>query len=161
MYSSACQPHDICVDDERLLTRITLWTQVCKFLRNIIAASTQVQYAIELGIAGHEDGRSSSHFDNRLTSFRRHQNAWDNLEWTSESVIPMYRSGYWELCGNVHAQTTGELRSLTFQQIPSELRGIKSKEWSFDLDFPVRDFSMDPSQDLLVVIQSSEGINVQ
>ena len=147
-----CHPSALC----STITIIGL--QVCKTWHEIVYSSTQAQYAIELGLAGHEDGSSSFDFDSRLTRFRAHQDAWKNFNWTSESVSPMFRSGYWELCGNVHAQTTGELQSLVFTQIPSKLKGIEGKKWQYDLKFPVRDFSMDPSQDLLVVIQSESNV---
>lgn len=59
----------------------------------------------------------------------------------------------WELYGGVLAQGP-DSSSLTFRQLPSELRGIEEKEWMIsDIGFNIRDFGMDPAQDLLVAIQ--------
>lgn len=45
---------------------------------------------------------------------------------------------------------------IMFIQVPSVHRGLKEKEWKIeDMGFIVRDFCMDPSQDLLVVIEGA------
>ena len=46
--------------------------------------------------------------------------------------------------------------AIDFVQLPSRLRGIPMRQWRLIFDFNVRDFSMDPSQDLLVIIEASE-----
>lgn len=68
----------------------------------------------------------------------------------------MSRGQVWELYGNVLAQARGP-RSLAFVQLPSEIRGIVEKEWVIpDVGFKIRDFGMDPAQDLLVLIEFPE-----
>ena len=63
------------------------------------------------------------------------------------------QGGVWELYGNVLAQAQGE-RTLHFKQIPSAIRGIQGTEWTIpDVGCKMRDFGMDPAQDLLVVIE--------
>jgi hypothetical protein len=46
--------------------------------------------------------------------------------------------------------------TLTFIRLPSDLRSIEEKVWTLgpELGLVLRDFGMDPSQDLLVLIQS-------
>lgn len=46
-----------------------------------------------------------------------------------------------------------------FNQLGSELRGIPSKTWEIDLKMHCRDFTMDPGQDLLVVVSQKHGVN--
>lgn len=91
----------------------------------------------------------------RLRILRNHQKAWKALEYNSSHVIPMLKGNVWELYGGVLAQQTSkDSQILEFRQLPSELRGIKEKEWQVRwLGFRIRDFSMDPAQELLVVIE--------
>lgn len=45
-------------------------------------------------------------------------------------------------------------RHLSFMQLPSKLRGIPQLNWNVEVDFVIRDFGMDPSQDLLVLMEA-------
>jgi hypothetical protein len=68
----------------------------------------------------------------------------------------MLPGGIWELYGGVLAQK-GPDGSVTFRQLPSHCRIIKEREWSVkDFGFNIRDLGMDPSQDLLVLIESPQ-----
>ena len=100
------------------------------------------------------DGRPSTLTPaERLSILRVRQDAWDGLVWTAEEDVTMHQGGVWELYGNVLAQAQGE-RTLHFKQIPSAIRGIQGIEWTIpDVGCKMRDFGMDPAQDLLVVIQ--------
>ena len=40
------------------------------------------------------------------------------------------------------------------KQLPSVIRGIEEKEWTFDVGFDIDDFTIDPSQDLLMAIRT-------
>ena len=116
-----------------------------------------MQYAIELAAAGQVNGpeTSGSSSSSRLEALKKHQSSWDNLKWSRELRIPMEDGSLWELYGGVLAQSTVE-GTLTFMQLPSDLRSIEEKVWTLGpkLGLVVRDFGMDPSQDLLVLIQS-------
>ncbi|CDO72096.1 hypothetical protein BN946_scf184962.g39 [Trametes cinnabarina] len=80
--------------------------------------------------------------------------AWDDLAWTAREEIPMLQGGVWELYGGILAQGEGS-RTLVFKQLPSNLRGIEGREWRIeDVGVNIRDFGMDPAQDLLVVIEN-------
>lgn len=108
--------------------------------------------------AGQEDGFTSTLSPaERLQLLRRHQAAWTSLEPCYEKAVPMLVGNTWELYGGVLAQGP-DSSSLTFRQLPSELRGIEEKQWMIsDMGFEIRDFGMDPAQDLLVAIQRPEA----
>ena len=68
----------------------------------------------------------------------------------------MLDGGVWELYGGVLAQAIDD-STLSFTQLPSEIRGIPSKSWVVkSLPGPIRDFVMDPSQDLLVIAERQQ-----
>ncbi|KAF8634482.1 hypothetical protein AX15_000921 [Amanita polypyramis BW_CC] len=85
---------------------------------------------------------------------RLYQNRWSDLHWTHERRLRMLRGGLWELYGNVLAQNSADKSALHFKQLPSQSRGIQEKDWSVDVkQFQVKDFTMDPAQDLLVILE--------
>ena len=43
---------------------------------------------------------------------------------------------------------------IKFVQLPSNLRGIAMRQWELTFPFPPFVFSLDPSEDILVVLQS-------
>ena len=116
-----------------------------------------MQYIIELAAAGQVNGPEASGTSSasRLEALKKHQSSWDNLKWSRELRIPMEHGGLWEFYGGVLAQSTAG-GTLTFTQLPSDLRSIEEKVWTLgpNLGVVVRDFGMDPSQDLLVLIES-------
>lgn len=130
--------------------------EVCHHIRNIVSEASSLQYAIELGVNGLENGPSTgglNHSD-RLKRLLDYEKAWAELKWTSDTIIPMVSgSTIWELAGGVLAQSASSRDSLLFTQLPSKLRNIEKKRWELDISrFKVRDFTMDPSQDLLVLV---------
>jgi hypothetical protein len=131
--------------------------QVCSLFRELINDSAALQYIIELAAAGQVNGPEApgTSSASRLEALQKHQSSWDNLKWSRELRIPMERGGLWELYGGVLAQSTAE-GTLTFTQLPSDLRSIEEKVWTLGPNFGVaiRDFGMDPSQDLLVLVES-------
>lgn len=64
----------------------------------------------------------------------------------------MMQGRIWELYGDVFAQSSTP-NVLHFRQLPSKYRKIEEKTWGVALDIHVRDFTMDPAQDLLVLIE--------
>jgi hypothetical protein len=80
------------------------------------------------------------------------------MSWTAEHSIPITQGRCWELAGGILAQADG-LSSIIFRQLPSTLRCIESREWRFDdFEFAIMDFAIDPSQDLLVVVDTTEYV---
>lgn len=120
----------------------------------MIDDTASAQYSIELAATGMEDGPPSSiGAADRLDKLRRHRAAWDELKWAQNKSVPMSTGQVWELYGNVLAQAQGD-RTIIFRQLPSRYRGIEEREWTIsNLGFDIRDFGMEPSQDLLVLIE--------
>ncbi|KAF8167746.1 hypothetical protein B0H34DRAFT_682904 [Crassisporium funariophilum] len=144
------------LDYQTLLTCV----QVCRSFRDLILGTASLQFTIECAIARQTKGYGTPAVSSasRLETLRKHQSAWENLQWSRELHIPMEDGGLWELCGGVMAQSTpGGM--LKFTQLPSDLRAIEEKSWTVgpDLGLHLRDFGMDPSQDLLVLIAAPQG----
>ncbi|KAJ3746332.1 hypothetical protein DFH05DRAFT_1484752 [Lentinula detonsa] len=128
---------------------------VCRQLHDIIAETTSFTYEIELAIAEQDDGTNCSlSVMEKLELLRNSQARWAELKWSSQRRYYMQGAGLWELFGNVLAQNTSG-GSFDFVQLPSESRKIPERKWMVKPDTPrlVRDFGMDPSQDLLVLIE--------
>jgi hypothetical protein len=89
----------------------------------------------------------------RLELLRRYEASWKNIEWNEHTTIPSGRGGVWELYGNVWAHSK-ERDVIEFVQLPSRIRGVPKRQWTLKFGFAVRDFSMDPSQDLLVTTEN-------
>jgi len=89
----------------------------------------------------------------RLTMLRNSQAAWHTLQWTALKDVRMLQGSLYELYGGVLVQSNHlGGRSLVFRRLPSHYRNIEEHVWSLDLDFILRDFTLDPAQDLLVLI---------
>ncbi|KAH9037201.1 hypothetical protein EDB85DRAFT_625041 [Lactarius pseudohatsudake] len=89
----------------------------------------------------------------RLELLKNYEASWKNLEWNEHTTIFSPAGSLWELYGNVWAHSRGS-DAIEFIQIPSRLRGIPMRQWTLRFNFPLRDFGMDPSQDLLVMIEN-------
>ncbi|KAJ3875709.1 hypothetical protein F5051DRAFT_413564 [Lentinula edodes] len=135
---------------------LTTCKSVCKMFHDIITETARLIYDIELVVAEREDGLSCSlSAMEKLELLRNQQARWDKLEWSSQTRYPMKDAGLWELFGNVLAQNNPD-GSFVFVQLPSVHRNIPEREWKVKPTTPrfVRDFGMDPSQDLLVLIET-------
>lgn len=109
-----------------------------------------------------EDGPSSlfSAAD-KLEKLKKRQAAWNELKWTEDKSVDSSTGHLWELYGGVLAQASANHRSISFRQLPSNHRGIEEKTWTVDVsDLAVRDFTMDPSQDLLVIARKPRLVYV-
>jgi hypothetical protein len=90
----------------------------------------------------------------RLEKLREYQTAWRDLRISSKETVSMLRGQVWELYGGVFAQGLPTHRGIRFWQLPGEIRGVEKKEWEHeDLGLNIRDFGMDPAQDLLVLLE--------
>ncbi|KAJ7228701.1 hypothetical protein GGX14DRAFT_414427 [Mycena pura] len=136
---------------------ISSFTQVsCRYHR-IIQQSSALQYNIRLERAGLRDVQSptSRHESaTRLKMLTAYQAAWANFDCQSAAVTIEMEGSYWELVGNVIG--TCSSGRFSFYRIPSPLRNVPPAQWSItDLPVEVNDFSMDLSQDLLLVVDIS------
>lgn len=122
----------------------------------MIACTANLQLTIELYAAGQEKGPSNPEFRpaDQLDALKKREAAWDELKWAKEVRVPMLNGGLWELYGGVLAQNDGQ-GTITFHRLPSICRSIEEAEWTIDgFGHPIRDFGMDPAQDLLVLVES-------
>jgi len=125
----------------------------------VVEGTVELKYKIELFAANMDDGPPSSVSKaDCLKLLRAHQTAWKNLTWTKKSVVSYnsfareIRGMPWKCLGGVLGSAYN--RSLRFIQVPSVFRGIEEKEWTVeDIGFRVGNFTMDPSQDLLVALE--------
>ncbi len=111
---------------------------------------------MELEIAGFEDNhRCRWSYAKRLECLKDYQSAWDQFMWSKQSVIPGLKGKLWELCGGVFAQS--DMNDVChFYRLPSEAHQIQEESWSVHPEIHhIRDFGMDPSQDLLIWISRS------
>lgn len=133
------------------------YIKISWLFKNIVDCDIRLQYTIELAVAGMEDGPPSALTPTeRLAMLRERQEAWRELRWRSRQEYPMLEGGVWELYGGVIAQADGD-RTLAFTQLPSDIRRIEEKHWKIeDVGVVIRDFSMDPAQDLLIVVEHHE-----
>lgn len=128
--------------------------KVCTKLKAHVETAKETQYIIELAIAGlKHNSKNTWSSARRLESLRKYQSGWESLDWSTEKVVPMLRGGMWELYGGVLAQTDEE-GTFHFHKLPSESRRIEEESWTLrpNIEGQVRDFGIDPSQDLLVWI---------
>jgi hypothetical protein len=91
----------------------------------------------------------------RLAALRQYLDAWSTLNPRKETILPLKDSlGLYELYGGVHAIGSKGSNGIRCLALPSILRGVEAKEWELPhTDFKVRDFGMDPDQDLLFLIE--------
>lgn len=151
-------PVELLVDIFSSLDCIAILTckQVCRLFNGLIASTATLQLIIELHAAGQENGPSNPEVSpaDRLDALRKREAAWDKLQWSKEERMPMLNGTLWELYGGVFAQSDG-LDSIKFRRLPSIYRSIDEAEWTIgDFGHPLRDFGMDPAQDLLVLVES-------
>lgn len=130
---------------------------MCKLFYNLIRETAALQYTIEIIASAQSDGPNNLISPaTRLQMLRNHQSAWHDVRWGQDKRIGMLRGGLWELYGGVLAQSNRQ-GDLVFDQLPSTLRCIEEKHWVINTDnlgFRVRDFGMDTSQGLLVLIEN-------
>lgn len=133
---------------------------MCKRLKTHIETTKEIQYIIELAVAGYEKNHHNTWSSaRRLDCLHKYQSAWEQLEWPNELVVPMLGGRLWELYGGVlvRSDNTGTFH---FLKLPSETRHIKEESWKHKPTIDgIRDFGIDPSQDLLVWITAPTPIS--
>ncbi|KAG2072912.1 hypothetical protein BDR04DRAFT_372100 [Suillus decipiens] len=137
--------------DWRSLLRLRL---VCKCLRSAIDESIPAQYAIELAVAGMEDGaRSQLTTASRLALLKERNTCWDELKWgETRDLPPLQFDIMWGFCGGIFAHS-GPPGALRLYRLPSQYRNIKPDSWRLPILSDADDFAIDPAQDLLAIVE--------
>lgn len=120
----------------------------------MIDESLLLQYIIRLYICGYQDDvgtlPTQSTTSHRLEELIRHTDAWHNLDWT-ESRLLVPPPEIYDLSDGLYAAITD--RVITCVQLPSRISGTEARTWSFENDFSPVEIALDPSQDLLVLVE--------
>ena len=128
-------------------------------MRDLIGIHSLLQYHLELGKSGMEDGPlSTMSISERRERLRAHTNAWKNLQWSD--FVHLFNTDICEC--DIHLAPGGILvlswktkSKLTFIQLPSNTRGITMRQWEHS--FPFRHYhpavALDPYEDVLVLLK--------
>jgi hypothetical protein len=129
-------------------------------MRDLIGISSLLQYHLELGKSGMEDGPlSTMSISERRERLQAHTDAWWNLQWSD--CVHLFDTGTHEC--SIHLAPGGILvlcwktkPKLTFIQLPSNTRGITMRQWEHS--FPFRHYdsavALDPCEDVLVLLKN-------
>ncbi|KIJ60760.1 hypothetical protein HYDPIDRAFT_116815 [Hydnomerulius pinastri MD-312] len=133
--------------------------QVCKLFHALISESTHLLYKIELFASCMEDAGNRTGCElqerDRLQVLWSYNQAWQEMLWSNAEEVPLERGGSLQLSGGVLAQVVGrtEGRVVSFVQLPCRIKGIFEKRWTVKVEFHIREFNFDVSQDLLVCLE--------
>ncbi|KAF8333538.1 uncharacterized protein EI90DRAFT_3052317 [Cantharellus anzutake] len=132
--------------------------RVCNQWKQVIDSSLLLQYLTELGCHGKVEGCSANLTTaEKLQELLLHEHRWGNLEPHSVCEIEPPTNHIYEFACSVIG--TGPRRSpmsLFFAELPSAVHGTPVRTWTHqDPSLLLRDFTMDPSQDLLVLLTYS------
>ncbi|KAJ4490229.1 hypothetical protein J3R30DRAFT_3420148 [Lentinula aciculospora] len=130
---------------------------VCKRLRRIIYQSSALLYSIELSRCRMRSAMSSDlSFATRLQNLRDRENAWRTLNLNSRHKLKLAHSGtVYEFAGGVYGtgkEIDRRTAYITFYDLPSVTSGAQRSITHTFSDINVVDFTMDPAQDLLVLV---------
>ncbi|KZT36559.1 hypothetical protein SISSUDRAFT_58102 [Sistotremastrum suecicum HHB10207 ss-3] len=137
--------------------------KVSKSLRNVIKGSSVLQYHIQLFSRGFIDGTSSNP---HLRTSAAKQRAFSNLQDSWSELLPRWES--WlsptkpvsgqKLTGGIwttYESDGSEGPFISFTTLPSISRNIEIQERKIRLTSRLVDFAIDPSQDLLFLVEKS------
>lgn len=110
------------------------------------------------------DGHASDTVDERYEKLLKYQSSWTRLRSKRRQLIQLPEGPIWELSGGVLAQgipsTPGsfDVHKMVFTRLARGTRGLLNEEqWEYENhDLEIRDFTMDPSQDLAVFITTPQ-----
>ncbi|KAJ3822532.1 hypothetical protein F5880DRAFT_1613722 [Lentinula raphanica] len=130
---------------------------VCKRLQKIINESSALQFTIELSRCRMVPNLTSElSFSARLRLLRDRENAWKTLNPTSRHQMKLAHSGtIYEFSGGVYGvgkESNHRTAYITFYDLPSSASGEQLSTTHHFPDVNVVDFTMDPTQDLLVLV---------
>ncbi|KAF8519135.1 hypothetical protein BU17DRAFT_90336 [Hysterangium stoloniferum] len=132
-------------------------SETCHSLHAIVQNTSCLRYNNELEIAGLIDTGSGSSLSiaERLEQLETIERNWATLTFRLKVGIPKpVGRNIWELFGGVFTLGTSGGRGLSYTELPSLTRRTPTCTWKHDdLGLDIRDFGIDPSQDLVVLIE--------
>ncbi|KAH9020499.1 hypothetical protein EDB85DRAFT_1896146 [Lactarius pseudohatsudake] len=130
-------------------------TQVCKRMVDIVSGSTLLQYRLELGKSGMEDGPLSTlSIPERRERLRAYNDAWKHLRWSACIELPAIRRYDMDIApGDILTFVPERDHKIIFVQIPSKLRSIPMRQWELSFPFVLHQYALDPREDILVLYE--------
>lgn len=143
------------VFDELDVVSLLRCKEVCRLFHSVITTNVQLLYKIELFFGRFENGRHCNlDTAGRLRVCRQYQQAWNNFAFPDSQFISMQDGHTWELSGGVLCQAMQSRSAITCVQLPCKIKDIPERKWTInDLGFPIRDFTIDTSQNLVVALE--------
>ncbi|TFK35933.1 hypothetical protein BDQ12DRAFT_687415 [Crucibulum laeve] len=133
------------------------WTSVCRLFYLIIRGSAEHRLVVELA----KEGMLEANLDQGLTPSDRlkllyaRRQAWASLKLKKKStVIVNGPCNAYELVAGVFAKSSG--RNLFVARLPNS--NDDGETFQHDLEVRIRDFAIDPTQDLLVLMEDEAGL---
>ncbi|KAG9019162.1 hypothetical protein FRB90_005735 [Tulasnella sp. 427] len=142
------------------LPGVVAFSQICRTLNTIINQTPAIQYKLELELYGMvDDKRSKLPIVQRLELLRRNNEVWQ--EWTISSDIkqsggrlPTYDFQKGILAIGKSTIDPSFTSAIEFHQLKSKALDSPAIVWSCpDLGLQVKDFTTDPDQDLIVLLE--------
>ena len=126
---------------------------MAKLIRN----SSLLQYHLELGRAGMEDGPLSLlSIPERRKRLQAHIDAWGCIRWSSCVLLRSIPRDTYVVDvapGGILTMMSRTEGKIAFVQLPSTLRGIPMRQWELSFPFVPHLCALDPSEDILIVVQ--------
>ncbi|EIW80131.1 hypothetical protein CONPUDRAFT_73321 [Coniophora puteana RWD-64-598 SS2] len=140
------------------LLSLTRCKQVCKHFQRVIEENDAVRYDFELQAACLRDAPSGGNVTvgtaSRLAMLQAHRRAWDALSWSTPAPEHLFTSPdteKWLLVGDVLCIAGPKL--IQCIRLPSSIRNIELQEWKVEHTLEKYEFTVDPAQDLLVLVE--------
>lgn len=141
-------------------------SQVSKHVHGIIRESSRLQFTIELGkhrMSTNLPKSSLFPFVKRLSSLREREDSWRSLKWHDRHRLGLPRvASIYEFVGGIYGNGRDHDRQdpvpgISFFQLPyaghDNDKDTVYKMWTHPfLDVNILDFTIDPAQDLLVLV---------
>lgn len=129
---------------------------------DIVEGSTLLQYRLELGRSGMEDGPLSTlSVSERRERLRVYNDAWKRLRWSQ--CVEFLNFDKTTYVMGIHPGGILTFKSMTegkivFVRIPSNLRSISMRQWELSFPFVPDKYALEPSEDILVVLQPNQSV---
>ncbi|KAF8510617.1 hypothetical protein JB92DRAFT_2938831, partial [Gautieria morchelliformis] len=124
----------------------------CRVFHETIRDTLLLQYRLELAVAGLEDGSTDCRLSlpERLAQLKTFEQGWASLNFRQKLTVTLPQGYIWKLRGDVLA--TSLTSRLLFTQLPSAVRGTPVHTWRSHIEVHIREFAIDPAQDLAVLV---------